>query len=75
MLSVQIPLGIGVALLLARSGRVGLVMLLVAVPLAVPWNMIPVMWLNLVNPRTGLAGQAMVWLGSGFDYRFTALHT
>jgi glycerol transport system permease protein len=76
VLSVQIPLGIMVALLLVRSGRAGTAMLLlVAVPLVVPWNMIPVMWLNLVNPRTGLAGQVMVWLGIGFDYKFTALHT
>lgn len=76
VLSVQIPLGIAVALLLVRSGRAGLVMLLlIAVPLVVPWNMIPIMWLNLVNPRTGLAGQAMAWLGIGFDYKFTALHT
>jgi glycerol transport system permease protein len=74
--SLAFSLGIMVALLLVRSGRAGTAMLLlVAVPLVVPWNMIPVMWLNLVNPRTGLAGQVMVWLGIGFDYKFTALHT
>lgn len=76
VLAIQLPLGIAVALLLVRSGRLGLSMLLlVAVPLVMPWNMIPVMWLSLVNPDTGLAGQAMQALGIGFDYKFTALHT
>jgi glycerol transport system permease protein len=75
-LGVQVPLGIAVALLLVRAGRTGLFMLLlVAVPLVVPWNMIPIMWLSLVNSDTGIAGQAMAWLGIGFDYKFTALHT
>ena len=76
VLGVQLPLGIAVALLLVRAGGVGRLMLLVvAVPLVVPWNMIPIMWLQLVNPDTGFAGQAMAWLGLGFDYKFTALHT
>lgn len=76
VLGVQLPLGIAVALLLVRAGGVGRLMLLVvAVPLVVPWNMIPIMWLQLVNPDTGFAGQAMASLGLGFDYKFTALHT
>ncbi|WP_103332227.1 carbohydrate ABC transporter permease [Pseudotabrizicola formosa] len=76
VLGVQLPLGIAVALLLVRAGRAGLLMLLlVAVPLVVPWNMIPIMWLSLINPETGFAGQAMAALGIMFDYKFTALHT
>ncbi|NEX46151.1 carbohydrate ABC transporter permease [Pseudotabrizicola algicola] len=75
-LGVQLPLGIAVALMLLRAGRLGrLMLLLVAVPLVVPWNMIPIMWLSLVNPDTGLAGQAMRALGIAFDYKFTAWHT
>jgi glycerol transport system permease protein len=45
------------------------------VPLVVPWNMIPVIWLNFINPNIGLAGRALAWLGIGFDYKFNALHT
>ncbi|WP_309665046.1 sugar ABC transporter permease [Tabrizicola sp.] len=75
-LGIQLPLGIAIALLLSRTGRSGMVMLLlIATPLVVPWNMIPVMWLSLIDPKTGLVGQALVWLGLGFDYKFTALHT
>jgi glycerol transport system permease protein len=77
ILSVQMPLGIWIALLLHRSNRyiVSTVLVLVTVPLVVPWNMIPVIWLNFINPGVGLAGRAMAWLGIGFDYKFTALHT
>ncbi len=76
VLCVQVPLGIAVALLLIRAGRFGVAMLLlVAVPLVVPWNMIPIMWLSLINPETGIVGRALVGLGIDFDYKFTALHT
>ncbi|WP_237154090.1 carbohydrate ABC transporter permease [Oryzibacter oryziterrae] len=76
VLSVQIPLGIALALLLQRAGRLrtGMLMLF-AVPLVVPWNMIPVLWLSLVDAHTGPVGRALAWLGAGFDYKFNALHT
>lgn len=77
VLGVQIPLGIWIALLLSRAGRrLGSVMIMVvALPLVVPWNMIPIMWLNLIDPKSGLAGQALAASGIGFDYKFTAVHT
>jgi glycerol transport system permease protein len=74
VLSIQIPLGIAVALLLTGLGRSAIfVLMLVALPLVVPWNMIPIMWLNLIDARTGLIGPALD--AAGFDYKFTALHT
>lgn len=76
VLTVQLPLGIAVALLLIRAGGLGKAMLLLtAVPLVVPWNMIPIMWLNLIDADTGIVGQMLVWAGIDFDYKFTALHT
>lgn len=76
VLLVQVPLGVGLALLLRGTGRwaVG-VLMLVALPLVVPWNMIGMMWLGLINPETGIVGQALVAAGIGFDWKFTALHT
>ncbi len=57
VLSIQVPLGIAVALLLTRMGRFGIVgLMLVALPLVVPWNMIPIMWLNLIDPAQWPAG-------------------
>lgn len=76
VLSVQMPLGIGIALLLRRTGRASIVFLmLLAVPLVVPWNMIPTMWLSLIDPESGLVGRALVWMGLDFDYKFNAVHT
>lgn len=71
-LGVQLPLGIATALMLRRVGpRVSSLMLMcLAVPLVVPTNMIAGLWLALIRPE-GLVGN---WL-SGFDYKFTALHT
>ncbi|MFT4118763.1 carbohydrate ABC transporter permease [Bradyrhizobium sp.] len=77
VLSIQLPLGIWIALLLQRSHHavVSAVLVLITVPLVVPWNMIPVIWLNFINPTVGLAGRALAWSGIGFDYKFNALHT
>lgn len=74
VLSIQVPLGIAVALLLLSCGRGAIWgLMLCALPLVVPWNMIPMLWLGLVQPQTGLLGPGLAALG--FDYKFTALHT
>jgi glycerol transport system permease protein len=73
-LGLQVPLGILVAMLLLSLGRRavwGLV--LCALPLVVPWNMIPMLWLGMINPETGLLGGGLSVIG--FDYKFNALHT
>ncbi len=76
ILAIQIPLGILIALAIPRSGalRTGL-LVLVALPLLVPWNMIPIMWLSLINPDTGLVGSSIRSLGIFFDYKFNPVHT
>ena len=77
VLSVQVPLGIALALVLVRLDRrlrtLGL--MLVALPLVVPWNMIPMIWLSYIDADHGIAGRAMAAAGIAFDNRFTALHT
>lgn len=73
-LAIQVPLGIAVALLLLGLGRRAIWgLMLCALPLVVPWNMIPMLWLGLIDPQTGLLGPALDAVG--FDYKFTALHT
>ena len=63
-----------VALLLVGFGRRAIWgLMLSALPLVVPWNMIPMLWLGLVDARTGIVGP---WLAAaGFDWKFTAWHT
>lgn len=76
VLSVQVPLGVGIALLLRRTGRWAvLVLMLVALPLVVPWNMIGMMWLGLVDRQAGFIGMALEAAGIDFDWKFTAWHT
>ncbi len=73
-LAIQVPLGIAVALLLVGCGRRAVWgLMLCALPLVVPWNMIPMLWLGLIDPQTGLLGPGLASLG--FDYKFTAWHT
>jgi glycerol transport system permease protein len=74
VLAIQVPLGIAVALLLLTYGR-GAVwgLMLCALPLVVPWNMIPMLWLGLIQPETGLLGPSLAAIG--FDYKFTGWHT
>jgi glycerol transport system permease protein len=76
VIGVQFPLGLLIALNLPRSGWVrSLGLVLLAVPLVVPWNMIPGIWLSLIDPGTGYIGRALAWAGIDFDYKFNAVHT
>ena len=76
ILTVQVPLGLAIAMMLPRSGPVRtLALILLAIPLMVPWNMIPPMWLSLINPETGVLGQMMAFTGIHFDHKFNAVHT
>ncbi len=73
---IQFPLGIGIALLLPKGTRTSSFFLMVlAVPLVVPWNMIPIIWLNLISEDFGFVGQFLVWLDWPFDYKFNPFHT
>lgn len=73
-LGVQVPLGIAVAMLLLTQGR-GAVwgLVLCALPLVVPWNMIPMLWLGMIRPDSGLLGGFVSAIG--FDYKFNPVHT
>lgn len=74
VLCIQVPLGIAVALLLLGCGRWAVWgLMLCALPLVVPWNMIPMLWLGLIDHKTGLLGPGLAAIG--FDYKFTGLHT
>lgn len=75
-LGLQVPLGIGVALMLRGAApRVAILMLIcVSIPLVVPANMIAGLWLALIRPE-GLGGRALASMHITFDYKFTPVHT
>jgi glycerol transport system permease protein len=76
VLSVQVPLGVGIAMMLVHMGRWRTVLLmLLALPMVVPWNMIPSMWMQLLDLKNGLVGQLLTAANIDFDYSFNPFHT
>ena len=73
---IQLPLGIGIALMLrrARPRAANLMLMCLAIPLVVPTNMVAGLWLALLRPE-GLGGQALTLFNLTLDYKFTAAHT
>lgn len=75
-LSIQIPLGIAISLCIPRQRVwVGLALAGVALPLLVPWNMIPSLWLSLLNPDTGILGRIMAAYGWSADWKLSGVQT
>ena len=76
VLTIQIPLGIAIALCIPkRKISVGITLALVALPLLVPWNMIPSLWLSLLNSKTGILGRILPNLGWPSDWKLSTPHT
>lgn len=70
VLLIQIPLGVAVALAMPRSGPwVSVCLVLMALPLLIPWNVVGAMWNIFALPDIGLLGYTINALG--IDYNFT----
>ncbi|MDO9612207.1 MAG: sugar ABC transporter permease [Serpentinimonas sp.] len=75
VLAVEIPLGIALALSMPAQGwKASLVLVLVALSLLIPWNVVGTIWQIYGRADIGLLG--MVLQKMGFDYSYTgnALH-
>ncbi|MBY4896286.1 carbohydrate ABC transporter permease [Cupriavidus sp. AU9028] len=70
VLLVEIPLGILLALAMpARGWRASAVLVLVALSLLIPWNVVGTIWQIFGRTDIGLLGAALA--GMGFDYNYT----
>ena len=70
ILAIEIPLGVGVALTMPRKGPwVSVCLVLMALPLLIPWNVVGAMWNIFALPDIGLLGHTLNSMG--FDYNFT----
>jgi glycerol transport system permease protein len=70
VLAIQIPLGVAIALAMPRKGPwVPVNLVLMAMPLLIPWNVVGAMWNLLALPDIGLFGRAFNEMG--FDYNYT----
>ncbi len=70
ILAIEIPLGVAIALTMpARGVWASVCLVLMALPLLIPWNVVGAMWNIFALPEIGLLGQIIN--GMGFDYNFT----
>ena len=70
ILAIQIPLGVAIALAMPRKGAwASVCLVLMAMPLLIPWNVVGAMWNIFALPDIGLLGKTLNAMG--FDYNFT----
>ena len=69
VLAIEIPLGVAVALSMPRKGfMVSLCMILLALPLLIPWNVVGTIWQIIGREDIGLYGWALGQLGIDYNY-------
>jgi len=69
ILLIEIPLGVAIALSMPRKGPwVSVCLVLMALPLLIPWNVVGAMWNIFSLPDIGLLGNALNSLGFDYDY-------
>ena len=70
ILLIEIPLGVAIALAMPRKGPwVSVCLVLMALPLLIPWNVVGAMWNIFALPDIGLLGYALNnWLGIDYNY-------
>jgi glycerol transport system permease protein len=70
ILAIEVPLGVAIALAMPRKGPwVSVCLVLMALPLLIPWNVVGAMWNIFALPEIGLLGKMVN--GLGIDYNFT----
>ena len=68
ILAIEIPLGIAIALTMPRDGPwVPVCLVLMSLPLLIPWNVVGAMWNIFALPDIGLLGRAINGLGIDYD--------
>jgi len=70
ILIIEVPLGVAIALTMPKRGPwVSVCLVLMALPLLIPWNVVGAMWNIFALPDIGLLGYTLNALG--WDYNFT----
>jgi glycerol transport system permease protein len=69
VLAVEIPLGIALALSMPAQGwKASAVLVIVALSLLIPWNVVGTIWQIYGRADIGLLGAALQWLGVDYNY-------
>jgi glycerol transport system permease protein len=71
VLLIELPLGVAIALMMPKKGgwATSMTLVLIALPLLIPWNVIGTIWVVFLRPDIGLLGHFIDHtLGIHFDY-------
>ncbi|HEX2727666.1 MAG TPA: sugar ABC transporter permease [Beijerinckiaceae bacterium] len=69
ILLIEVPLGVAIALAMPRRGPwVSVCLVLMALPLLIPWNVVGAMWNIFALPDIGLLGRLLNGLGLNYNY-------
>jgi len=69
ILVIEIPLGVAIALTMPRKGPwVSVCLVLMSLPLLIPWNVVGSMWNIMALPDIGLLGKGLNSLGIEYNY-------
>lgn len=69
VLAIQVPLGVAIALAMPRKGiGASVCLVLMAMPLLIPYNVVGAMWNIFALPDIGLMGKGLNELGFNFNY-------
>ena len=69
VLLIEIPLGVGIALCMPRRGlAVSVCLVLMALPLLIPWNVVGTIWQIFGRVDIGLLGHGLASLGVDYNY-------
>ncbi|MEJ2044060.1 MAG: sugar ABC transporter permease [Reinekea sp.] len=75
ILAIEIPLGILVALMMPTTGKAAsAALILIAIPLLIPWNVVGTIWQIYGRADIGLFGAAMNALGWEYNYASNPTH-
>ncbi len=75
VLAIEIPLGVMIALSMPREGKLATsLLLLFAIPLLIPWNVVGTIWQIYARGDIGLLGVVLNELGFAFNYAADPLH-
>ncbi|MDH4441296.1 MAG: sugar ABC transporter permease [Rhizobium sp.] len=75
ILIIEIPLGIFIALNMPKKGLgVPFCLILMALPLLIPWNVVGTIWQLLCRADIGLIGYGLAQMGFPFNYASDPLH-
>jgi len=75
VLTIEVPLGVAVARGISKTSRATpLVLILLALPLLIPWNVVGTIWQMFARPDIGMLGVAVNALGVSYNYTAEPLH-